>query len=398
MKKYLLLPIFAIGLFCVQQVNSQCATGTVSMNFYNSTGGSGTYSDPATGFIEYGFCFTPFTFFEKSTNWMHGIYVSWSDIPSGVSIIQGLTGVQPTQHGSRTWIFVDSLKARQLGLPGLGYFVDDGDGNPTNNYGDNGLGTPNASFPDLSAFCFEATYNCGAPTLLRPVITVSGDGTTGAWKNPACPGDVIKATKGGPLNDGILIVCGLVLPLELLSFEGYNKDGINYLFWSGIADNKFSHYELEKREYASNDFTKLDNFVIPASTKENSAHFISSMDVNLSKEINYYRLKMIELDNTFEYSKTISLRNSIRTVGSVEVFPNPIDDLVYIQFPNTSTPLNYTIELLNIHGLSIMTQSISVKGSNYEHKLDVNSLNAGVYFLKLKSENEFSQMFKLLKK
>ncbi|MEO6191264.1 MAG: hypothetical protein ABIO44_13880, partial [Saprospiraceae bacterium] len=147
MKANLLLLVSALGLFSVQKVNSQCATGIVKMNYYKSTSGSGTYSDPANGFIEYGFCFTPNTFFEKSTNWMHGIYVSWSDIPSGVRITKGLTGIQPTQHGSRTWIFIDSLKARQLGLPGLGYFVDDGDGNPSNNYGDNGLGTPNAKFP-----------------------------------------------------------------------------------------------------------------------------------------------------------------------------------------------------------------------------------------------------------
>ncbi|MFN8332387.1 MAG: hypothetical protein U0T81_14415 [Saprospiraceae bacterium] len=33
------------------------------------------------------------------------------------------------------------------------------------------------SFPSLSPFCFIAKFTCGSATLLRGVVTVTGDGT-----------------------------------------------------------------------------------------------------------------------------------------------------------------------------------------------------------------------------
>ncbi len=143
MKTLRLLPFISILLIVSSlRLWSQCATGLVNMNYWVATAGSGTYADPATGSIEYGFCFTLNSYYEKATNWVHGIYVNWGDIPPGVTITKGLTGEQPAQYGSRYWIWIDSLTARQLDLPGLGYYVDDGDGNPKTNYGDNGIGTP----------------------------------------------------------------------------------------------------------------------------------------------------------------------------------------------------------------------------------------------------------------
>ncbi|MEP7196610.1 MAG: T9SS type A sorting domain-containing protein [Saprospiraceae bacterium] len=400
MKKITILSILLV-LLGIRPVNliSQCATGIVNMNYYTSTSGAGTYADPALGNIEYGFCFTLQEFFEKQTNWVHGIFVRWGDVPVGVHISKGLTGEQPAEHGSRNWIWIDSLKARQLGLPGIGYYVDDGDDNPTNNYGDNGLGTPIATFPSLSPFCFIANYTCGQPSLHRPIVTVTGDGTTGAWKNSSCPGDAIKATKGGPTNEGILIACGLILPLELLSFNGYNKDGVNYINWSGISDDKFSHYELEKRTETELNFSKISDYFVPFDSRESSQHNVNLTDIHIEKDINYYRLKMVEKDNTFVYSKTITIKNvSPVSVNKTTVYPNPIEDEIQVLCANSITGITYHLELLSMDGKIIIAKDFTVKGSGQKQKLNVSTIQSGVYFLKLGSENEAIEVFKLIKK
>jgi len=376
----------------------QCTNAVVNMNYVTSTGGTGTYADPATGSIEFGFCLTLNGFFEKSTNWVHGIFVSWADIQPGVIITQGLTGAQPTQHGSRTWIWVDSLKARQLDLPGIGYFVDDGDGNPKTNYGDNGLGTPNATFPSLSPFCFVAKFTCGSATLLRGVVTVTGDGTTGAWKNPACSGDPIKATTGGPNGDGTLVVCGLILPLDLLSFEGYSKDGINYLSWSGIGDEKFSHYTLERRAENTSSFAEMQQFNLEPG-KENNVHYMAYRD-ETPDPINYYRLKMVEKDNTFTYSKVISVKaGGIRLEHPIDVFPNPAVDVVFVQFPSGNAPATYQLEIMNLNGYLVFEKIYQFKGATSQQSINLEQLEHGVYFVRI-TGGDIAQpeIFRLLKK
>lgn len=399
MKAKLLLLLLSAGILNLSDLRAQCATGTVHMNYYAVTSGSGTYADPGMGNIEYGFCLTLTSFFEKQTNWAHGVFVAWKDIPPGVHISQGLLGEQTTQHGSRSWRWIDSLRARQLGLPGIGYYVDDGDRNPTNNYGDNGFGTPNASFPGLSPFCFIAEYVCGAPTVFRPWVTVTGDGTTGAWKNPSCAGDVIKASTGGPLNDGILVVCGLLLPLDLISFEGFQKDGINYILWSGIADEKFSHYELEKRTGNSGGFILVQNFNVPNSVQENQQHKIQHQDAQTNNSICYYRLKMVEKDNSFVYSKTIAIVNSDKKkLERANIFPNPVEDELHIGFPDTKSTELYRIEFMGIDGKLIQSQNINIKGSGQLHLLNLDRFESGVYFLRVSKENEAGELYKVIKK
>ncbi len=390
--------ILIVGLAILTKGISQCGYGTTGIIYYTSTGGTGTYGDPATGKIDYKFCFTVSTFFEKSTNWMHGIFVAWADIPPGVSIGKGLTGEQPSQHGSRFWIFIDSAKAKQFALPGIGYYVDDGDGNPTNNYGDNGVGTPNATFPDLLPFCFDATYTCGVPLLIRPVVTVTGDGTTGAWKNPSCPGDAIKATFGGPLDDGIIITCGFILPLDLLSFEGYQRNGVNYFNWSGIADKQFSHYELERKSEGNSSFEKIALYALPIDSRENVVHYLSASDSEWSGEVSYYRLKMVEKDHSFVYSKTISLRSSTLTSDQViDVYPNPAEEIIFIGFPNASTPTNYKVDLYSISGKLIQSNQFTIRGYNIVKNISVSPLESGIYLLQVKSELETIQNTRLIK-
>ncbi|MCC6816339.1 MAG: T9SS type A sorting domain-containing protein [Saprospiraceae bacterium] len=399
MKANILLVFGTIFVLNLSDLTAQCATGTLHMNYFTSTSGSGTYDDPALGQIEYGFCLTLESFFENQTNWAHGIFVAWEHIPNGVTITKGLTGEQPTQHGSRKWIWIDSLKARNFNLPGIGYYVDDGDGNPSNNYGDNGLGTPNAKFPDLSPFCFVGHYTCGAPTAIRPWVTVTGDGTTGGWNNQACPGDIIKSSSGGPMNDGILIVCGLVLPLELLSFEGYYRDNVNYIHWVGIADDLFSHYELEKRNSKSLNFTVLQNITISPNAVEHQQHVLNYIDSDIENEINYYRLKMVEKDNSYVYSKTIAILSpSSKTFVQTSVFPNPSSDEIKIGFPNAKTTEKYILELINIEGKVILNHSVQIKGSNQVQSLDISKIDGGVYFLKILRENSEIEIHKLIKK
>jgi hypothetical protein len=399
MKKLVLVPIVLfIWAFHLNQSYAQCANGVLSISNVQATSGLGTYEDPAMGTITYDFCFNLNQFFESSTNWAHGIFISWDNMPPGVRVVQGVSGEQNTQHGFRKWIFIDSLHARSFDLPGPGFYVDDGDGNPTNNYGDSGFGTPKALFPDLLPFCLSATFECGNATTLRPVITVTGDGTTGAWENQDCDGDEFVASTGGPNGNGTIIVCGLVLPLKLISFEAYKQNKENVISWTGIADESFSHYELEKRNNYQSSFVNSFNSFFPQTNAEQSQHKIICID---NKDINqtcYYRLKMIDRDKSFVYSPIISVKSGSNSLVAEFIYPVPTHETIKLKLIDNGTNTTYSVSIFKLDGQKLLDRDFSIKSNGSELEIDIQKLPFGTYLLLINSGSGGQpEMFKFVK-
>jgi len=73
-------------------------------------------------------------------------------------------------------------------------------------------------------------------------------------------------------------------------------------------------------------------------------------------------------------------------MSQVDVHPNPFDDVINIQ----NVPVGSIIEILNIHGQSMLSQ----KSSEVSPKLNVSGISPGIYFLKINN----SISFKVIKK
>lgn len=103
-----------------------------------------------------------------------------------------------------------------------------------------------------------------------------------------------------------------VLPVKLISFTAeISSESTNtvILTWISASTENFSHYEVETSTDGVN-FT----FLMDVVTESFSVEEIESVvQVNAVEGINYYRLKMVDLDDTFEYSEVINI-----TVGEVD--------------------------------------------------------------------------------
>lgn len=397
----LLFFLVLIGLLLSSERNlsAQCANGTIALTGFTSDGGSGTYSDPATGNIEIDYCFNMTFFTELNTNWVHGVFISWEDLPQGAIMYEGPTGSQPTQHGNRFWIFVDSLQAKNMSLPGPGFYVDEGDLNPWNNYGDNGMGTPKAVFPDLASFCFKMKINCGnsLPTAFVPKVTVTGDGTTGAWSNPACSGDVIRSLNDGPNGNGAIVVCGIVLPVKLLEFTGESTKQGNLLKWTAVADNLFSHFVLEVNRDKDNNFHTLQHIDVKGHAG-NEIHDYSYVDVNPSSQ-NLYRLKLVEKDGSFMYSKIISIkqRNAINSTNTFSISPNPASEFIII---HNETDYNFgeiEINIFDLFGKLIRKSNFFSDKSEKDFFFDTSNYAKGMYYVEVTAGSQSIEKLNFLK-
>jgi hypothetical protein len=168
----------------------------------------------------------------------------------------------------------------------------------------------------------------------------------------------------------------VVLPIEILDFQGIVKNEGNFLSWKIGDMDEVESILLEKSENGK-DFT-------PLSTLSKNQDFY--LDKN-PFPITYYRLKIKDLGGKVIYSKIISLQNLKAPFGFLEVikiYPNPVSDILTVE--NLDNANN--IEIVNILG-----QTVLYFPKLNDHTIHISSLESGVYFLKMGGN-----IFKFIKK
>ncbi len=173
--------------------------------------------------------------------------------------------------------------------------------------------------------------------------------------------------------------CRLVnaMPVELMSFKGRKDNGNIALEWSTATEENSSHFEIQKSTNGL-DWEAIGNIESNHnSVVTNHYAFIDRAVVSIN---NYYRLRMVDLDETFEYSDVIMVNmGELTTDFEVRAFPNPTTDYLQVTL-NSKEQTNVNISIVDVNGRVIQTTSDSLKGTSTQ-RLDVSEYNAGVYFL-----------------
>ncbi len=121
------------------------------------------------------------------------------------------------------------------------------------------------------------------------------------------------------------------LPIELLSFTGKLQNESVKLNWSTVFEQNSKGFEIEK-SYDGFNFKKI-GFVGGAGNSNTTRNY-SFTDPQRAIEFNYYRLKLVDIDNTFDYSDVVLVKNMY---GRQDVYlaGNPFTDKINIQFAQT---------------------------------------------------------------
>ena len=198
---------------------------------------------------------------------------------------------------------------------------------------------------------------------------------------------IVAAThgKGAFISD----VFSSNLPITLVSFTGSNQGDFNNLRWITAVEENADHFELE-RSFEGSEFTRIAN--VPAKNSSTGATYVYDDDVTNIKtaEAIFYRLKMVDKDESFEYSNVVSIRMPLR--NNIIVKGNPFQERIRIQL--TATQKDYLhMNLYDESGRKVASKSINViPGLNELLWDNLSLLPSGNYVLELKSSQErFSQ-------
>ncbi|MDZ7880762.1 MAG: T9SS type A sorting domain-containing protein [Saprospiraceae bacterium] len=176
-----------------------------------------------------------------------------------------------------------------------------------------------------------------------------------------------------------------VLPIELLYFSGQNTEGgKNYLTWQTANESKNAGFDIE----ASQDGVRFEKIgFVKGNGTTNDAKKYNFTDEKIASGLTYYRLKQVDIDGRFEYSKIISVLRKSDKFNAISVSPNPANDVLNI-LVETKTDDDLEINLLDIFGKTIKHQKMATQQGLNNKSLDLQDLPNGIYFLQLQQGSE----------
>jgi hypothetical protein len=183
-----------------------------------------------------------------------------------------------------------------------------------------------------------------------------------------------------------------VFPVELLDFQAtvIGADAVR-LDWATSQEVNNDRFVIEK-QIEQGEFIKVAEVKGAGTTDEmQSYHHIDRTPMG---EVNYYRLKQVDLDGTETYSKLLEVRYDPNAVVDFSVYPNPTDGLVNLKV-NGLLDYDRNYSLLSLQG-QVLQQGI-LKGQEPLGviRLDLSRQAAGMYLLKVQDE---AKAFRIIKK
>jgi hypothetical protein len=187
------------------------------------------------------------------------------------------------------------------------------------------------------------------------------------------------------------------LPVELTSFGASVIGSTIKLNWQTATELNNYGFEIERKVGSSQ--SSVGNYekigFVNGNGNSNSPKSYSFVDDNVSAGRYSYRLKQIDNDGQYEYSKTIEV--DLGTPSKFELsqnYPNPFNPATTIQYiiPQTG---NVKLILYNILGQEVKTLINEMKeAGTYTINFNASELNSGMYLYKIES-NGFTQTRKM---
>jgi len=179
----------------------------------------------------------------------------------------------------------------------------------------------------------------------------------------------------------------VILPVELIAFRGYRDNADVILEWVTESEENNEKFIVEHSTNAR-DFEAIGERLGAGTTTE--TQYYNLKHNRALRGNNYYRLKQIDTDGTFEYSEVIVV--NIQSVDLFTVRPTQADDEVHVEFYDFYDK-DIELAIFDVLGRKRMDELL-IAGRN-ALTIDVRGLDAGHYFIrmKVKGEDYFTRRF-----
>ena len=168
----------------------------------------------------------------------------------------------------------------------------------------------------------------------------------------------------------------IVLPLTLLDFNAKPQEGSINVLWQTANEINFSRFELQRSSDAQ-------NFKTITEIKGKGKGDYVFRDVNIEPvTLYYYRLKLLDLDESFTYSNIKSA--SVAGKNGAQIYPNPTSGILNLSIKSNSAA-NINFDVINISGQIILNKSVGLIQGQNSIEINTSDFTVGVYTVRFNS-------------
>ncbi len=289
--------------------------------------------------------------------------VSWNN--TGFDLVYAanvFAGLEKFYYDGSTWIRANSnanTPANQYSPAGTGFSALAATVN--------GLGQP----------VIYATTGNGSLINNRLYAITDGSGRTGTMVGGASANTtaIILATAGAnyAFRGVALTPFQTVLPVSLVSFKGSLIDNKAALRWLTASENNAKEYIVE-RSHSGNDYLPIGK--VAALNRATTSSYAFD-DANLKKGMNFYRLKMVDEDGSYQYSNVVPIKYGGDLVAGMSVFPNPV--IGQLTATHEKAQYGATLKITAPDGRMIGIYPVS--NNSVQTTINTSQLRPGLYLL-----------------
>jgi hypothetical protein len=183
------------------------------------------------------------------------------------------------------------------------------------------------------------------------------------------------------------ITYALPLPVELLNFNAIANENLVDLNWATGSEENVEAFYIEH----SLDGELWKNIGFETATNNSSLTTYEAIHETPQIGDNYYRLKIVDFDATYEYS-SIRIVNFKANKEVIQVYPNPFEERLVIEIESLKTT-KATAYLINATGQIVYNKALQISKNQQIYILnDLGRLEKGIFLLRIEGEGiEFTE-------
>jgi hypothetical protein len=194
---------------------------------------------------------------------------------------------------------------------------------------------------------------------------------------------VVTDNQGCTASNKIEVGYCIILSKDFLTFQVNSKSGFNQLTWMIDPKKSKGNFVIQKSTNGM-DFKSIHEMRNVNFLQGNNLFSYADFDIANSKA--YYRIVLDYMEGNLIYSEPRSLiRNNPNAVHSLEVYPNPVQNELNIQFldgiPSESNEFDFYV--LGSDGKIVYSQKFIGNNQIQNFKLNVSEFAQGVYLVKI---------------
>jgi hypothetical protein len=226
----------------------------------------------------------------------------------------------------------------------------------------------------------------GAEIVNVPIAGVAVGTTTLAGSMSILVGTSGDNTSNNSFNMPVTVVAGVVVPITLTDFQGKSESCVTSIKWTTTNEINLKRYDIETS-------TDGATFTFAGSVKPSVTNTdgIYQFNWNQGNGKMYYRLKIIDNNGSYNYSKIIPVSAVCDEKKFVKLYPNPVIINQILKVIITGYDTSAKGDLYAANG-QLIRSFVLKNGTN---NLAIENLAQGFYTFKVSENGTITEAFKL---